>query len=494
MSEGNSYLIRRRHKLLFSVLPCAPQVVLCCAMGSAFFAYDSALFSGLLINEQFLHDFNQPKVGVLGQMASTFALGSVLGALAVCCAGDISRRLAIIAGCLIALIGIVLEASSFSLAQFIVGRVIAGLGNGLMSTAIPIWLAETFPWSRGKAFAVQLAIGYFGSVIASWINFGVQRAESSFAWRFPIAIQSVFAAVCLIRCLWLPESPRWLISRNRIDESEHVLSLLLKKPVSDGEVQALRNNIEVNCLHERAVSFHRWKDLFNGKSQNLRRVVLGASSQMFQQLSGVSVITYYMAYIAHHYAGFDQRKSLFLSAGNSMNAVLFTFVAMLLIDRVGRRNTAFYGWIGGGLSYTAILVCFIVAGNASTGAVAFLYLYIAVYGLTTNVVPWLYAAEVNSQKCRLFGAALATATHWLFCYLIVSVTPVALSNIDWRYYIIYIVFNCAAAVVAGLFYLETKNHTLEEINELFEQGNGKEHVLPAGRAVDKPQRTMHVEA
>ncbi|CAN6634914.1 hypothetical protein TRVA0_015S00166 [Trichomonascus vanleenenianus] len=121
----------------------------------------------------------------------------------------------------------------------------------MLISTIPVWLAKTCGLLyRGKFIACQLAIADFGCVIVGWINFGMRSINSSFAWRSPIGLQCIFAVACALMCLYLPESPRWLVSRNKIEESEHVISLVLKKPVDDAEVRTLRNEVEINYLHE----------------------------------------------------------------------------------------------------------------------------------------------------------------------------------------------------------------------------------------------------
>ncbi|CAN6675159.1 probable glucose transporter Hxt5p [Trichomonascus vanleenenianus] len=488
------YLTRRRDKIFFSVIPCAPQIMLCCAMGFTLFGYDTALLNGIIINKYFRDAFNEPSAASLSQITSTFDLGCFLGCIAICFVGDyLGRRRAIFLGCMITIVGAILQTSTFTVAQFIVGRVIAGIGNGMLTSTVPVWLAETCgPLYRGKFIACQLAIADFGCVIVGWINYGMRSVDSSFAWRFPIGLQCFFAVTCSLMCLYLPESPRWLVSRNAIEESGRVLSLLLKKPVDDVEIQTLRDAIEIYYLHEKAIAATTsWKDLLrNDETQNLRRIILGASAQMFQQLGGINVINYYMTYIVQNYAGFDQSDSLILSVGNSMNLVFFTFVGVFLIDRMGRKKSSVYGWIGGGLCYLAVTVCLALATRTSRlVAVAFMFLYITIFACTTNVVPWLYPAEVNSQRWRFLGGGVSTATNWIFNYIIVLITPIATSNIGWRYYIIFVVFNFTAAAMAQLFYVETMNLSLEQVDDLFAQDfhkrRGEEYEPPIGSVFDQ---------
>ncbi|CAN6674826.1 galactose transporter [Trichomonascus vanleenenianus] len=491
-TDSRSYLRTKKDKLVYSVIPCAPQIMFCCAMGFTLFGYDSGLLNGIIINKYFLDVFNNPDSDLLGHITSTFDLGSFVGCIGICFFGDyLGRRKAILLGCLITIVGAILQASSFSVGQLITGRIVAGLGNGMLTSTIPVWLAETCgPLYRGKFIAAQLAIADFGCVIVGWLNFGMRFVTSSFAWRFPVGLQCMFAVLCAVMCLYLPESPRWLVSRDRVEESGHVISLLMKKPLDHYDVQTLLDEVVLSYKHEKEVAASTsFKDLFRkDETQNIRRILLGASSQMFQQLGGVNVINYYMTYIVQNYAGFNQSQSLIISAGNSMNLVLFTFVGVFLIDKMGRKKSAVLGWICGGLCYLAVTVCLALGTKTSRlVAVAFMFVYISIYGFTVNVVPWLYPAEINSQRWRFLGAGVATATNWMFNYIIVLITPIAAQNIGYRYYIIYVVFNFVAAAVAHFFYVETKNMSLEELDTFFakdfHEKRGEEYIPPQERAI-----------
>ncbi|CAN6674831.1 galactose transporter [Trichomonascus vanleenenianus] len=469
-------------------------------MGFTLFGYDSGMLNGIIINRYFLDVFNHPNSELLGQITATFDLGSFLGCIVYCFIGDyLGRRKAILIGCLIIIVGAILQASAFSVGQLITGRIVAGLGNGMMTSTVPVWLAETCgPLYRGKFIVAQLAIADFGFVIVGWLNFGMRFVASSFAWRFPIGFQCFFAITCALMCLYLPESPRWLVSRDRVEESGNVISLLMKKPLDHYDVQTLLDEMVLSYKHEKEVAASTsFKDLFHkDEMQNIRRILLGASAQMFQQLGGVNVINYYMTYIVQNYAGFNQSQSLILSAGNAMNMSFFTFLGIFLIDRMGRKRSAVLGWIGGGLCYLVVTVCLAVATKTSRLiAVAFMFLYITIFAFTSNVVPWLYPAEINSQRWRYLGAGVATATNWMFNYIIVLITPIATANLGWRYYIIYVVFNFAAAGIAQFYYVETKNMSLEELDNFFakdfHEKRGEEYIPPRERAI--AEKTNDIE-
>lgn len=310
------------------------------------FGYDSVLYGGVIINEYFLEAFDHPSSDMLGQISATFDLGSFVGCIITCFIGEkLGRTRSIIVGCLVTVVGGILQATPHEVVQLIVGRLVAGFGNGLVTSTLSVWQSETCgALYRGKMLAAQLGIVGIGAVLCAWLNFGMRFVQSSFAWRFPIALQCLFAILCGVMACWLPESPRWLISREKFEEGEVAISLIIKKPIEDADVQAMKNEISISVEHERLVSSQtNWRDLFHGdETQNLRRILLGALSQLFQQAGGVNVINYYMGYIVQNYAGFNQSQSLILTAGNLMNQTFFTFVATMIIDSVGRKKALFW--------------------------------------------------------------------------------------------------------------------------------------------------------
>ncbi|KAK9234660.1 major facilitator superfamily domain-containing protein [Lipomyces kononenkoae] len=363
---------------------------------------------------------------MLGQISATFDLGSFAGCIVACFVGErLGRRKTIILGSSILIVGGVRQAAAFQLAQLIFGRLVAGFGNGLITSTFPVL-----------------------ACLCAWINFCMRFVNSSFGWRFPVGLQCLFAIVGGGMASWLPESPR---------EADHVISLLLRKPIEDTDVQIMKNDIVVNVEHEQEIERNSsWKDLFrNDETQNLRRITLGALTQLFQQVGGIKVINYYMGYIVQNYAGFDRGQSLILAAGNLMNQAFYTSVAFAFIDSFGRKKTLSYSYIG---------QAFPLRWNADS-----------------------------------FGSAVSTATTWLFNYIVVVITPAAASSIGYRYYIIYTVLNIVFAVVCYLFFVETARLSLEEIDQMFarefHERRGETYETPneAAFTAKKTPEAIHFE-
>lgn len=489
---------------LFNKVPARFHVVFAASLGLGLFGYDQGLYGGVIINSNFLNYFHHPSDTLLGQVQASFDLGCFVGALFVGWYGDtIGRKLSILLGCFLHIVGGVLQTASENAAMLIAGRVIAGLGTGIITSTFPVWQAEACgPLVRGPLILTELGIVAVGASIAGWVNVGCRFVDSTFAWRFPMSLQILLAIGCALISSYLPESPRWLVFRDRMDEAEDAISLLLAREINDPEVQALKNEIQVTIEHERLVAMNTtWKDMFrNDETQNLRRIMLGVAVQFFQHFGGIDVINYYMGYIVMNYGGMSQTQSLVLAASNLLNQAVFTFLSILVIDRVGRRKLLMAGHIVEGISYTVVTVGLALGTTSSRyAAVAFMFVFISAFGLTNNAIPWLYPAEVNSQQSRFLGAALATGTSWMSNYIVAMVAPIALGQVSWRFYILFAVANFVWATIIYFIIVETAKMSLDDIDEWFARDfhkrRGTTYVSPADQAFDEKKQTdsSHVE-
>lgn len=229
-----------------------------------------------------------------GFVTAIYEVGCLLGAIFQLSFGDkIGRRRAIIMGAIIMIIGVVVQVSSIpghgATAQFIVGRTITGIGNGINTSTIPTYQAEcSRTTNRGLLICIEGGIIAFGTLIAYWIDFGCSYGPADLVWRFPIAFQIVFGLVVAILMIWLPESPRWLLTRDRHEEATTVLAALRGLHREDDEVKLQAGIIMDSIRASGHVGGNTpFKALFTGgKSQHFRRMLLGASSQFFQQVGG----------------------------------------------------------------------------------------------------------------------------------------------------------------------------------------------------------------
>ncbi|KAH7140330.1 general substrate transporter [Dactylonectria estremocensis] len=411
-----------------------------CGAGFLLFGYDQGVFGSLLSNKAFLETFHYPNTTIQGQIVATYDIGCIIGTLLSILVGDkIGRRRCILIGCTILIVGGILQATSYSLAPMIVGRIVAGVGNGMNTIAIPIWQSETAkPEHRGKLIVLQLVLNIFGIVITNWMNYGFTYiSDNPISRRFPLAFQCFFALVTMPMVLVMPESPRWLVMRDRAEEAQAILARLRAKPRTDqtvvDEIQYL-----VATVHHEADTMQKVsvKEVFsNGRQQNFRRILLEASMPFFQQFGGTNVIAYYLPIILVRSFGMSGRLALILSAGNSMSLMFWGAMAAFLIDRVGRCELMVMGSFASGICFVLVAVGLHFSGshNENRGmsifAVVFIFVYYVFYGMSLLSIPYMYPAEINSQRMRNIGTSIATAVNWTSVYIVVTAN-LSLEQVD----------------------------------------------------------------
>lgn len=309
------------------------------------------------------------------------------------------------------------------------------------------------------------------------MNYGFTYiSHSSISWRFPLAFQCFFALITIAMVTIAPESPRWLVMRDRVDEAQAILARLSAQPSDNpsvvDEIQYLVATVHHESEVQHSVSI---KEIFSsGEQMTFRRILLGAGTPFFQQLGGVNVIAYYLPVVLVRSFGMSDRMALILSAVDSMSLMFWGAVAALLIDRVGRRRLMMWGVGASGVCFAVVAVGLRYGGPGSSNkgmsvlAVVFIFLYYVFYGMSMLSIPYMYPAEISSQRMRNVGTSIATAVNWTFVYVVVVVTPTAIENIGWKYYLVYAVFNVCFVPIIYRWYVETANLSLEQVDRLFQ--------------------------
>ncbi|KAE8142330.1 general substrate transporter [Aspergillus pseudotamarii] len=449
-----------------------------CGAGFLLFGYDQGVFGGLLDNDHFLRTFGYPSTTIQGQIVATYDIGCIIGTLVSMFFGDkLGRRRCILTGCCILIVGAILQTAAYSMAPMIVGRVVAGIGNGMNTIACPVLQSETARANdRGKLIVLQLVLNIFGIVISNWMNFGFTYVpNSSVSWRFPLAFQCFFALVTLSLVAVAPESPRWLVMKHRANEAQNILSRLLGKPYDDPMVVEEIQRLVTMVHHETELQQQSLlKEIFsrNSKQQTLRRMLLGGGTAFFQQVGGTNVIAYYLPIVLTRSVGLSTRLALILSACDSMSLMFWGAVAVLLIDRMGRKKLLLMGVTASSICFALVAVGLRYGGPDNTSmsvlAVVFIFMYYVFYGMSLLSIPFMYPAEINSQRMRNIGTSFATTVNWLFVYVVVVATPTGIETIGWKYYMLYAIFNFLFIPIIWCFYVETANLSLEQVDRLFE--------------------------
>lgn len=188
----------------------------------------------------------------------------------------------------IMVIGAVLLASSYTVAQLIVGRIVTGIGNGMNSSTGPVYLSECSPAAfRGALLTTQGTVTILGVVIAYWTDYGTSKFSDSFQWRFPLGFQAVFAILLILQIIGLPETPRWLMAKDRQEEARETVAALLDKPLDDPDVDSILLDISSVIQEEHKGGPFHFRELFEmGTVQNFRRLLITISIELGQQFTG----------------------------------------------------------------------------------------------------------------------------------------------------------------------------------------------------------------
>ncbi|PKY05769.1 general substrate transporter [Aspergillus campestris IBT 28561] len=451
-------------------------------MGFLLFGYDQGVMSGIIDAKPFNDVFTATRDNstMQGVVTAIYELGCLGGALFILACGDwLGRRWSIMLGATVMLIGVIMQVTSFPkhlpLAQFCIGRVVTGIGNGMNTSTIPTYQAECSRTSnRGLLICIEGSTVAIGTLISYWVNFGCMYGPPDLTWRFPIAFQCVFGLIIIGTMWFLPESPRWLFTQERYEEGEEVIAALQGKPVNHHDVQ-LQKNIIMDSLRASGMMGGGSTPLSavftGGKTQHCRRMLLGASSQFFQQIGGCNAVIYYLPVLFKKSLGQTEFLSMILGGVNMIVYSIFACSSWFLISYVGRRRLFLVGAAVQSLSMVLTFACLIPGGTEpAKGAAVGLFTFIAAFGATWLPLPWLYPAEISPIKTRAKANAISTCTNWTFNFLIVMVTPIMIRDISWGTYLFFGAINASFVPFIYFLYPETAGRSLEEIDLIFAKG------------------------
>ncbi|CEJ56269.1 Putative Function: high affinity glucose transporter (Precursor) [Penicillium brasilianum] len=450
------------------------------ATGSFLFGYDSGVMTDVIASPNFLQYFSTTQTSsIIGAINSTFSGGAVIGALQGGLTMDrFGRKFTIHMGAFICLIGATLQAAARNLVMILVGRILAGWAVGLMSMSVPVYQAEfAHPKSRGLIVGLAQQMIGVGFIVSTWIGYGSLHASDSsqFQWRFPLAFQVVPASVLVIGMIFLPESPRYLIEKGRFSEGKRVLHKLHFDGTNEDWIEAEYNEICRTIEAEQCVAVQGWMPMF-AVPQWRTRMLHGLAVQAFTQMTGINVIGYYQT-IMYRALGFTgSRNTLVAGLYNSVGPISNLIFIAFILDRVGRRKPLIFGTIGISLA----LICEAVLNSQnpdgqrigySIGGVFFLFAVSVIFSLSYGPVGWVYMAEVMPMQIRGKGNAFAVGIgNWAVSTLWNQVSPIALGKLQWRFYFVFVAWNlCVSLPVIYFYFPETKQKTLEEIDQLFER-------------------------
>ncbi|WWD21695.1 hypothetical protein CI109_106181 [Kwoniella shandongensis] len=460
-----------------SQLPVAISVT--AGMGWILFGLDDAILGAVITTTAFEREFNL-STSMQGTVTSLFDLGCFFGAMAVSIFGErFSRRSLLFIYTVPMVIGSVLQIAAQDVPMLIVGRIIAGIGLGGITSTLPSWQNETSPAHlRGTVICTSLSFLIIGQLIAYWAGYGLlqQYPTQNITWRLLFALQTISVCIMALMTLFMPESPRYLIAHGNYDKAREVISCLLNRPENDVLVNEQMEDIS------RAIAFEQehgagWGDIFSwnskteGGSQEKRRLLTACAIQIAQPFSGSTVLSFYLTTIFEGSVGFSEHLSTLMSGFLQVWFLIASFGTWYFIEKAGRRVCFITTAICMGITMIVLAVMVKLdtkpAGYVATVAI-FLYQSFFTWGWMAGV--WCYSNEILSTTYRAKGGGLCVACQWLFDFVMLEVTPTGIANIGWRMFLIFAVFNFAFAPLVYFFCPETAGVPLESIDAFFLSG------------------------
>ena len=426
------------------------------ALGGLLFGFDTAVISGTI-------NFIQPYFGLsevgLGWTVSSLLFGCMIGVFLAGKASDLlGRKKVLMLAALLFFFSAVGSASANQLALFVIARMVGGLAVGVASILSPMYIAELSPAKyRGSLVSLnQLAI-VIGILVAFFSNYLlVGTGENN--WRWMLLVMAVPAVLLFFSLFLIPESPRWLVARQRNDEA---LKVLIKTSGAEPAYYELRE-IEQTLKNQVEASY---KELFLPKIRPL--LFIGIILAVFQQITGINTIMYYAPKI---FANVGQSNDVALLQTIAIGAtnVFFTLLAMSLIDRFGRKLLILVGSGGMMLMLMGLSALYFLKLTSGVLVLVFIIGYIAFFSASLGPAVWVIIAELFPNRLRSKGMSIAVMSLWMACILVTITFPMMLERLSGGLTFLIFAFICLAnALYIWKYVPETKGKTLEELEKEF---------------------------
>ncbi|EEA19525.1 hypothetical protein TMatcc_009659 [Talaromyces marneffei ATCC 18224] len=518
-------------------------VALFSTLGGLLFGYDQGVISGILTMQSFGARF--PRIytdsNFEGWFVSTLLLAAWFGSL---CNGPIGDRLGRKASMLIAVViftvGSAIQCSAQNIPMLFAGRAVAGFAIGQLTQIVPLFISEiSVPEIRGSLVVLQQLSITIGILISFWIDYGTNyiggircapsipytggtpskrtfnpyidipadgrcTGQSEASWRLPFAFQIVPTLSLGVGMFFFPDSPRWLLMRERDEDAIATLCKLRRKTERDDpDIVKEYLEIKASIMLENSFAKDKWPELSGIRLEvaqyvslvtswpRFKRLAIGCVVMFFQQFMGCNAMIYYAPTIFAQLGLSGNTTSLLATGVYGIINCLSTLPALFFIDKVGRRPLLMCGAIGTCVSLVIVAGIIGVYGSAlvdhkSAGwaGIAFIYIYDVNFSYSFAPVGWVLPSEIFNLSIRSKAISITTSATWMCNFIIGLVTPDMLSSITWGTYLFFAVF-CLIAFAFTFFVIpETRGKTLEDMDLIF--GDTAAH--------EEKERIVHIEA
>lgn len=380
------------------------------ATGGLLFGFDTGVISGAI---PFLQDFFELSDSQVENLTALGLIGAVFGALISGPITDyLGRRKVILAAAFVFATGALWTGLAPNVTQLMISRFYLGLAIGASSFAVPLYISEISPTKiRGtlvSMFQLLITVGILAAYLSNTVfadNFNLE------CWRPMLYVGVIPALILFVGMIFLPETPRWLMSKGREDDCRKVLSKIEDPDSVEDSISAMKSDIAVDATQT------GWKELFKPWLRNALIIAIGI--MFVQQFVGINTVIYYgpKIFLAAGFQGAEDAISAVVIVG--VVNVLFTILALFIIDRLGRRKLYFIGLTG----ITIALICmglgFMIPDVSKWFLVISMLVYIAFFAISLGPLGWLIITEVFPTRVRGIGASIGSLSNWGFNTLVV---------------------------------------------------------------------------
>jgi len=426
------------------------------ALGGLLFGYDTAVISGAI---GFLQTKFELDAAMTGWAASSAIIGCIFGAMSAGWTSDLwGRKKVLIMTAVLFGISAIGSALPRNLTEFVIARFIGGLGVGAASMLSPLYITEIAPARiRGRLVSLyQLAI-VLGINLIFFVNWVVQKMGDGqwnieMGWRYMLGSEVLPALLFFTAMFFVPKSPRWLVKEGRDDEAFGILTDIN----GPEKAKSILAEIKEALLEEKGTL----KELFSGRFK--KAVLVGIVLAVFSQFQGINAIMYYAPVIFEE-VGIPTDKAFLQTVIIGSINTLFTFIAILFVDKVGRKALLLGGGAGMGISLLVVGLCF-KFGWTGIPLLVFIMAYTGCFAASFGPVTWVVISEIFPLKMRGIAMSVATFALWIAVYFVTQLFPIALEKLGpANTFFSFFSMSVLAFLFVLLWVPETKEKTLEEI-------------------------------
>ncbi|KAF7517504.1 hypothetical protein PCG10_001182 [Penicillium crustosum] len=418
---------------------------------------------------------NNPQGVKLGFINALQSIGSIIFLpIQAWSANRFGRKPTILTGYIFIVAGVGLQAAAQNPNTFIYSRLLIGIASAWFQCGVILVTEIAYPSHRSLVTAIYMCQYYVGSLLSAWISFGMRNVQSSWSWRLPVLMQIALPILALPGTLFVPESPRWLLSCGRVEEARRMLVKFHAGGDEGSQLVAFEiEEISQGLAAERkARPQARWIDCVRTPG-NRYRLFLSVSLGVFAQWNGGGVVSYYLALILDTIGITSTTDQTLINGFLQLWNLIMSVVGACLVDRAGRRMLFITSTVIMLFSYifiTALSGSFTTTGTGAVGTavIPFLFIYYAGYDIAFTPLLLAYPAEIWTTSMRAKGVAIAVTSNYIGLVFNQLINPIAFESISWKYYFVFLVVLLVLLVVVWKTYPETKGRSLEDIALIFD--------------------------